>query len=86
MKKVLVLLYAILAVALLSSCYSESDVARARREGFEEGYPECSLHSPLYFRGCYGRYPEPGIQPRQRYPWRHQQSLRYHELCGYTNQ
>ena len=38
MKKLLVLLLAILTIALLSSCYSESDVARARREGFEEGY------------------------------------------------
>jgi flagellar biosynthesis/type III secretory pathway protein FliH len=38
MKKVIILLLAILTVTFLSSCYSESDVARARREGYEEGY------------------------------------------------
>ena len=38
MKKVLLFLCAILTVTMLSSCYSESDVARAKREGFEEGY------------------------------------------------
>lgn len=38
MKKVIILLLAILTAAFLSSCYSESDVARARRAGYEEGY------------------------------------------------
>ena len=40
MKTVLILLCALLTVTFLSSCYSESDVARARREGYEEGYEE----------------------------------------------
>ena len=38
MKKLLLLLCMIFAMTILSSCYSESDVARAKREGYEEGY------------------------------------------------
>ena len=38
MKKVIILLVAILTVTFLSSCYSEIDLAEAREEGYAEGY------------------------------------------------